>query len=234
MTSAAWRRDRTFYIAMALAVVASVFAGFARTYFLRPYFWPNSLAPYIHVHGAAFTTWIALFVAQVVLIATRRTDVHRRLGWVAAGLAALMIPIALTTAVLSGQRNVAAGNAAGARIFFAVPVFSMITFLILTAAAVYCRQRPETHKRLMLLATINILDAAIARWPLALIASTAWTYYVVTDLFIVAAIAYDYASRKRLYAAYVWGGLLVVGMQAGRELIGRTAMWQSFARLIVG
>jgi hypothetical protein len=234
MTSAAWRRDRTFYIAMALAAVASVFAGFARTYFLRPYFWPNSLAPYIHVHGAAFTTWIALFVAQVVLIATRRTDVHRRLGWVAAGLAALMIPIALTTAVLSGQRNVAAGNAAGARIFLAVPVFSMITFLILTAAAVYYRQRPETHKRLMLLATINILDAAIARWPLALIASTAWTYYVVTDLFIVAAIAYDYASRKRLYAAYVWGGLLVVGMQAGRELIGRTAMWQSFARLIVG
>src|SRR5690349_20387909 len=136
MSSAAWRRDRAFYITMSLAVVVSVFAGFARTYFLRPYFWPSSLAPYIHVHGAAFTTWIALFAVQVALIATRRTDRHRRLGWVAAGLAALMIPIALTTAVLSGQRNVAAGNVTGARTFLAVPIFSMAAFMILIAAAV--------------------------------------------------------------------------------------------------
>jgi hypothetical protein len=232
--AAAWRRDRAFYITMSILVVVSVLAGFARTYFLRPYFWPNTLPPYIHVHGAAFTTWIALFAVQIVLIASRRTDVHRRLGWVAAGLAALMIPVALTAAVFSGQRNVLAGNVTGARIFLAVPVFSMIAFLILAGAAVYYRQRPETHKRLMLLATINILDAAIARWPLAFISSTTWMYYVVTDLFIVAAVVYDYASRRRLYAAYAWGGLLVIGMQAGRELIGRTAAWQSFARLIVG
>ena len=111
--AAAWRRDRAFYITMSILVVVSVLAGFARTYFLRPYFWPNTLPPYIHVHGAAFTTWIALFAVQIALIASRRTDVHRRLGWVAAGLAALMIPIALTAAVLSGQRNVSAGNVTG-------------------------------------------------------------------------------------------------------------------------
>lgn len=234
MTTAAWRRDRAFYLTMSIAVVVSVFAGFARTYFLRPYFWPNALPPYLHLHGAVFTTWIALFAVQVGLIASRRTDMHRRLGWVAAVLATLMIPIALTAAVLSGQRDVTQGNAAAARIFLAVPVFSMITFLILTAAAVYYRDRPETHKRLMLLATINIVDAAIARWPLAFISSTTWMYYVVTDLFIVAAIVYDGAARRRLYPAYVWGGLLVAGMQVGRELIGQTAMWQSFARLIIG
>jgi len=234
MTSAAWRRDRTFYIAMSLAAVVSVFAGFARTYFLRPYFWPNTLPAYIHLHGAAFTTWIALFVVQTVLIASRRTDIHRWLGWLAAGLAALMIPIALTAAVLSGQRNVASGNVTEARIFLAIPIFSMITFLILTAAAVYYRRRPETHKRLMLLATINILDAAVARWPLAFISSTTWTYYVVTDLFIVAAITYDGVSQRRLHATYAWGGLLVIGMQVSRELIGRTAAWQSFAQMIVG
>jgi hypothetical protein len=234
MTSAAWRRDRAFYILMASAAVVSVFAGFARTYFLRSHFWSNTLPFYVHVHGAAFTTWITLFVVQTVLIACRRTDVHRRLGWVAAGLAALMIPIALTTAVISGQRNVAEGNVVGARTFLAVPVFSMIVFLVLTASAVYYRQRPETHKRLMLLATINILDAAVARWPLVLISSTTWAYYVVTDLFIVAALVYDAASRKRLAPAFVWGGLLVVAAQVGRELIGQTEAWQSFARLIVG
>ena len=234
MTTAAWRRDRAFYLAMSLAVVVSVLAGFARTYFLRPYFWPNTLPFYIHVHGAAFTTWVALFAVQTVLIASRRTDVHRRLGWVAAGLASLMIPIALNAAIVSGQRNVASGNVAGARTFLAVPVFSMIVFLILTASAVYYRRRPEIHKRLMLLATINILDAAVARWPLAFIASSSWAYYAVTDLFIVAAIAYDAWSKKRISPAYVWGGLLIVAAQVARELIGRTGAWHAFAQLVIG
>ena len=234
MTSAVWRRDRAFYIAMSLAAIVSVFAGFARTYFLRSRFSPNTLPFYVHVHGAAFTTWIALFVAQTVLIASRRTDVHRKVGWVAAALAALMIPIALTTAVISGQRNVAEGNVVGARTFLAVPIFSMAVFLVLMAAAVYYRDRPETHKRLMLLATINILDAAIARWPLAFVSSTTWMYYVITDVFILAAIGYDAASRKRISPAYLWGGLLIVAAQFGRELIGRTGAWQAFAQMIVG
>ena len=49
---------------MALAALAAVFLGFSRTYYLRPQFQDTSLPFYLQVHGAVFSAWIALFVAQ--------------------------------------------------------------------------------------------------------------------------------------------------------------------------
>ena len=43
------RRERLFYTGMAVAVVITVFAGFARTYFLRPYFDARPLLPLLHL-----------------------------------------------------------------------------------------------------------------------------------------------------------------------------------------
>jgi hypothetical protein len=150
VTGAASRRwtDRALYTGMSLAAVATVFVGFARTYFIRSQFQTTPLPPYLHVHGLVFTTWIALFVAQTTLIAVRRTDIHRRLGWVGASLAAVMVVAALTAAVLSGRRDVAAGHEDVALTFLATPLLSMLVFVLLIAAAVYHRRSAETHKRL--------------------------------------------------------------------------------------
>ena len=79
-----------------------------------------------------------------------------------------------------------------------------------------------------------IMDAAVARWPLAFVAASAWGYYALTDLFIVAAIIYDLASRRRVVGAYVWGGLLVVSAQLVRELVGPTSVWHALARRVIG
>lgn len=219
---------------MSLAIVAAVFAGFARTYYLRSQFQTASLPLYLHVHGLVFTSWIALFLSQTMLIAVRRTDLHRRLGWAGAVLAVLMVVVAITAAILSGRRNVAAGHVDEALTFLAVPFGAVVVFTSLVAAAVYWRRRPETHKRLMLLATICILDAAVARWPLEIVSATPWAYYAVTDAFIVVAIAYDLLSRGRVHAAYLWGGLFVVGAQPLRDILGRTEMWHGFARWLIG
>jgi hypothetical protein len=228
------RSDRVFYTGMSLAAVATVFAGFARTYFLRSQFQTTPLPLYLHVHGLVFTTWIALFVGQTTLIAMRRADVHRRLGWVGASLAVVMVGAAVTAAILSGRRNVAAGHEDAALTFLTTPLSSMLVFVLLVAAAIHYRGSPETHKRLMLLATINILDAAVARWPIALVAATPWAYFVVTDVFLLTAVAYDLAARKRVHPAYVWGGLLMVVAQFSRGIVGHTAAWHAFARLLIG
>ena len=50
-------------------------------------------------------------------------------------------------------------------VFLAVSIFDILVFSILVAAGFYYRRQAETHKRLMLLATIAILDAAIGRLP---------------------------------------------------------------------
>jgi hypothetical protein len=218
---------------MSVGILVAVFVGFARTYYLRPQFQSTALPFYLHVHGAVFSAWIALFVAQTSLVAARRTDVHRRLGLAGAALAAVMIVAALTAAIVSGRRNVAAGFETEALAFLTTPLSSMAVFLTLVAAALYYRRRPETHKRLMLLATISIIDAATARWPIAFVATSSWAYYALADVFVVAALAYDAVWRRSIHPAYIWGGLLMVVAQVLRDVVGKTDAWQAFARLIL-
>src|ERR1044071_9515795 len=81
------RRERLFYTGMSAAFVVTVFAGFARTYYLRPFFDARPLVTVLHLHGLVFTSWILLLVVQTALVAKRRTDVHRRLGVAGGGLA---------------------------------------------------------------------------------------------------------------------------------------------------
>jgi hypothetical protein len=225
--------DRLFYIGMALAAIVAVLAGFTPTYFLRSRYQSTPLPLYLHVHGLVFTTWILFFITQAALVAARRISVHRTIGWAGAALAGLMIVVGVTAGVLSGRRDLSAGRADETLTFLTTPLFSMLVFLVLVAAAVYARRRPETHKRLMLLATISILDAPVARWPLEFVSTTGWGFYVLTDAFLVPAIAYDIWSRGRVHIAYIWGGLLIIGCQALRAIVGQTEAWHTVARAIL-
>lgn len=225
------RHDRLFYTGMAIAVALVVLVGFARTYYLRSQYFDQGLPLYLHVHGAVFTAWIALLVVQTMLVATRRTPLHRIVGWGGAGLAALVMIVGVTTAILFGRANIEAGRGDEVRAFMTTPILSMTCFLILVAAAIVYRTRPQTHKRLMLLATINLLDAPIARWPGA---PGPTAVYVLVDLFIVGGLLYDLVTRRRVDPAYIWGGAIVVAGQVLREVVGQTAAWQALARALIG
>lgn len=228
------RSEHTFYLVMAIVAIATVFFGFARTYFLRSYFQPTGLPTLLKIHGAIFTAWIVLFLAQTTLVATRRTDIHRKLGWIGATLAGLMVVVTLKAAVTAVHAAVVCCNADAARKFLAVPIADIVVFAIFVGTAIAFRRQLAEHKRLMLLATLTILDAATARWPLGFIQATAWGYYAAEDAIVLAAVAYDYALHKRVARAFLWGVPLVIGAQVAREVIGATAVWKSFARLIVG
>jgi hypothetical protein len=80
------RSEHVFFFVMSLAAVATTFFGFARTYFLRSHFQTQPLPTLLKIHGAIFTGWIVLFLAQTTFVAARRTDIHRKLGWVGAVL----------------------------------------------------------------------------------------------------------------------------------------------------
>jgi len=215
---------------MAIAAAVAVFVGFAPTYYLRPYFQATSLAPILRLHGLVFTAWILLLLTQTSLVAAHRTDLHRRLGFAGAALAGLMVVIGLTAAIVSGRRDVAAGSDE-ALSFLTTPFADMLVFLLLVAAAIRYRRRAETHKRLMLLATVSILDAAVARWPLAIVATSPYAFFVLTDVFIAAGVVYDLASRRRVHPAYTWGGVLIVASQPLRLVVGQTDTWRAVARM---
>jgi len=228
------RYDRQFYTGMAIAAAVVVFVGFAPTYFLRGSYQTTSLPTYLQVHGFLFTTWIGLFIAQTSLVAVRRTNVHRRLGWAMAALAVVMVVVGTTAGIWSMRRQVDAGFVKEAQAFLTTPLFSMMAFAGVVATAIVRRRDSQIHKRLMLLATISILDAAVARLPLEFLRASSWNYLPTTDVFLLTAILYDVVSRRTVHAAYVWGGLVLIIEQALRIPVGETAAWQALAGAIIG
>ena len=97
--------------------------------------------------------------------------------------------------------------------------------LVLVGSALYFRRRLETHKRLMLLGTIRLVAAPIARFhlggPLA--------FFGLSDLFIVVMVGYDLITLRKVHPATLWGGLALVVSQPLRLMISGTPAWLAFA-----
>lgn len=223
------QRERWFYIGMSVALVITVFAGFAPTYYLRPYFTSAPLMPLLHLHGLVFSSWLVLFVIQTSLVAAHRTDIHRRLGITGGVIAVFMILIGVSTAVIRAKQGATPVPDVSPLSFLVIPLGDMTVFAILIGAGFYYRRRPDVHKRLMLLATISILAAAIARLPFAIMKAGPPAFFGFTDVFVLACVAYDLITLRRVHRATALAGLLIIASQPLRLMLGGTHAWLSFA-----
>ena len=200
--------DRIFFTSMAIAAALSVFVGFWPTYFVRVASLP-ALTPLYHVHGALFMTWMVLFIAQTALVAGRRTDLHRRLGVAGAVVAAAVFIAGVAVSIETLRRGGGSVGGRDPRIFFAIPMGDIIAFGALVTAAVMLRRRTDWHKRLMLLATISLLTAAVGRFLAQIHSTVPFGLFLGTDLFILVVIVYDFTSRGRVHPATLWGAAAV-------------------------
>ena len=213
------RFEHLFFIGMSVAFIITVFAGFARTYFLRPYFFSNSVPPLLHLHGIVFTLWPVFVVIQTVLVASNRTRVHRRLGIVGAFLVVSMVVVGTVTAIVRAKQNAVALGSTAPLAGLEMPLGDMVVFPLLIGAALYFRNKMDVHKRLMLLATVSIMAPAIIRIPFAFIQTGPLVFFGLTDLFIVACMVYDFVSRGRVHQATLLGGLIIVVSQLVRVML---------------
>ena len=223
------RRERWFYVGMSIAILITVFAGFAPTYYLRPYFNTSPLMPLLHLHGFVFTSWVLLFIVQVGLVATHRTNIHRRLGIAGGVIAVLMILVGVSTAVIRARQGATPPGGPSPLAFLVVPLGDMLVFAVLVGAGFYFRRRPDVHKRLMMLATIGILAAAIARLPFAIMQAGPIAFFGLTDVFVLVCIVYDLVTLRRIHRATALAALLIVASQPLRLVIGGTQAWLQFA-----
>ena len=225
-----WQADRLFFSGMALASLLTLLVGFAPTYFVRSSGLPPLSALY-HVHGALFTSWIVLFVVQTMLVAGRRLDIHRRLGVLDAVLAFAVLIMGVAVSVETFRRG-GGTQIAEPQAFLAIPLGDMIAFGLLVAAALGLRRKADAHKRLMLLATISILTAAVARGLAQIGIGGPTGLFLVTDVFVLALVLYDCATRGQVHAASLWGGLLVVVFKPLLFAASSTSAWLAFANLL--
>jgi hypothetical protein len=158
-------------------------------------------------------------------------DVHLRLGLLGFAFACLVVILGLLAASDSLARHYAAGAAGmNFRAFSTVTLTTMLAFSTLIYFAFRNRFNPAAHKRLMLIATIAILDAAFVRWP---VPAQWWglraASFLCTIPLLLLIMGYDYWSRGKVHRATIWASVFVVALQQLRDSIGYSAPWQAFA-----
>jgi hypothetical protein len=209
-------------------MLATVFLGFAHTYYLAGVFQAPLPSVIIHVHGAAFSCWILLLITQTSLVSAGRVDIHRRLGIAGFLLACVMVILGVMAATdsLLGNRGPVGRDP---KFFYIIPLTDMLIFATLVFFAFRARSNPSAHKRLILVATIALLIAAIARWPFAIVHRIPVRAALFSYAFLLILVAYDLWSTRKVHRATIWAGAFLILVQQIRIPIGKTAAWHAFA-----
>jgi hypothetical protein len=214
---------------MAVAILVVAILGFAPTYFLRPILpvptpAPPALTHLVHLHALLFTAWVVLLYIQTRLVAAQRIDLHRRLGFIAAGVAIVMVVVGVLVALHAVLRGIAPFGIDPHR-FLIVPLVAITLFAAFVGAGIRVRRRnPQAHKRYMLLGTIALLPPAIARWALLLGLGPPVVLAVAT-MFVVPLFVWDWKTLGRIHPVTLWGGLIIAASGPLRLLLSRTDGW---------
>src|SRR5882757_4807773 len=224
---------------MALACIAVAFLGFAPTYWLPLASGSFSSTPVVHFHGMLFFAWTLFFAFQTWLAASGQITRHRTMGMIGVSLATAMTIFGFLVSVNAMKRSAALGLTDEGIAFAIVPLSGILFFAVVFALAIANIRTPETHKRLMLLAGISLLDAAVARWFLTFLAppgpagpppvQVTIAPALVAYLLLVVAIVHDWRTRGRPHPVYVYGGLALVAVKFLNWPISLTPAWHTFA-----
>jgi FtsH-binding integral membrane protein len=231
--------ERAFFLSMTAVIFALVLWGFAKSFYLRTVLepppthidHPGWLGWMFIVHGLLFTLWLGLFVTQAVLIGSKRLPLHKRVGKAAWPLYFAVLAMGLHIGWL--------GAAYG---FHDVPfdsvTFSALPWLVIIAFAILCglglreRRDPQRHKRLMLLGTLALSDAGIARVAFFYPYIPSWVS--ATVFLLVPVIIWDLVTRRRIHSATILGSFLIILALALSVPIGGTEAWHAFVTSTLG
>lgn len=217
--------ERRLYVVAALTTTLIVVAGFARTFYLRPWFHAIPLSDLLIVHGVLMTLWLLLFVTQVSLVAARRTGLHRQIGWLGAVLLPMIMLAGAATALSAGRAH---GKLS------IMPTFDFLLFTSFIGLALMQRRRLDYHKRLMLLGTLVMLFPAIVRLPMAFVQQASLP--ALMGMSVAAMLAFvlvDTVRHRRVHPAFGWGAAVFAASMPVRLWVKSTELWQQFAVWIV-
>jgi hypothetical protein len=243
--------DRWIYVWLAGLFIATALVGFLPTSMrlLAAVEAGQRLPPplILHVHAVLMGSWLLLFLAQATLMATGRSTRHKRLGLLAVVLAPAVV-VAMIGVVKSSWSLYASlppdlwTPGESRRINFMSNVLleqvrMAILFAVFVGWAFLCRRRdPETHKRMMVLATVIPLPAAIDRiaWLPGTMAQGAAFMPLYTLLWLLPVLIYDIARRGRVHRAYVIGIALNLPFVIASYILWGSPWWFEVAPRLMG
>lgn len=191
-----------FFMVSAIVMVLVTIAGFVvqlaagRSSFSSPLL--------VHAHAIIFMGWLVIYVLQNYFATSGRTDLHRKLGWIAVGWLVAMVVLGLLVAVAMVQR--------GQTPFFFRPLHFLIfdpamlfTVVGLTVTAISLHHKTEWHPRLQFTAMAILTVPGIGRLlPSPLLMPWAWELSLITAaVFPIVGALFDLRRDGRIHPA--WG-----------------------------
>lgn len=192
----------------------------------------------VHVHAFLMTAWLVLLAAQTGLVAVGKQQTHRTLGVASFVLApALLAGLVCVTIVRYYDLTEVGLGALASSILF-LQIRSIILFPLFFFWAMRVRRADvETHKRMLILATFVLLDAAVARhvWlpgnDLTVSYDPAQAYWL---LLLVPALVYDTIRFGRPHRAYVIGLALILPCAIATHFAWNAPWWHAIAAALMG
>lgn len=206
-------------------IVGVVVLGFGKSYLFAGLVLAPLPTLLVHIHGAVFTSWILLLIVQTSLAASGKLRWHRQLGFLGLFIAGAMVVLGTMVARWSLAAHRYPPIFPPFVFFFGQLTTVGFAFPLLVFFAFHWRKHPATHKRLMIIATLSIFDAAITRWPITAISQSVLMTSAVVYSFLIVMIAYDLFSLHRIHEATLWGGLFLVVFREGRIFIAMSPQW---------
>src|SRR3954465_1259960 len=225
-----------FFSIMSIVTSVTIVAGFWNTYLPKILSGAPALPPIIHVHAAIFTSWLAFYVMQTTLVLNGRTALHRRLGIAGVVLAALMLVVGTATSITVtrlGDRGIPGVEFPDPAGFLLLNLNAVFVFAILVGAGWYFRRNAQTHKRLMLMATMSgLVGPGVSRLPFASGKPPVIALLVLGFLFTGP--IYDLVTRRRGNPAYLWSlPLAFLAVPPIVVQLSATTAWQRVAAMLL-
>lgn len=227
-------RAELFWHRLAIALAIFIVFGFLQ-FALRGFVDPLAAPFWVHLHGVAMLGWLALLIVQPTLVSRDNLALHRRLGWVGAALAIFITCLGIFTGVASLVLNRFPP-------FFTPPYFLALTtvealvFGLMVWVAVRRRHTTAWHRRLMVGATIVILEPALGRvLPLPLMIGWSDIPIGLIQLGVVGIIAlYDRRTLGRVHPATKAIAAIVIAVRATIYLLSMTPPVIALAERLAG
>lgn len=221
---------------MACLFLAIALIGFSTTFFI-PLARGTFQAPaVIHVHGALLFAWLLFLILQVSLIQARHVRQHRLLGRAGVVLCIAIVVSGVLVGLHATRRDLAAGGDEFVEGQFVNILIEMLLFGLLVAAAIVLRRDGESHKRLLMLATISALAPAWLRFRhlFPMVPNPFVVFSLLADSLLLVAIARDWIASRRVHPVYLWAGGAMVMVHLVELLAIRSAPWLRLSRWLLG
>jgi hypothetical protein len=190
---------RYFYFCMSLLIAVVVVYGFSHT-IGENLLHASPIPPFIlTIHAIVFPGWVLFFILQTALVRTHNVPLHRTLGWFGLAFAIGIVVLGYVTA--SGMdRFFLRQHRMKSPAFLIIQLMDLVSFTITFSLAIYWRRRPEFHRRLMLIASCALTDAAFARFPVVPLGFAP----AGVDALILIGIVRDLIVDRRIHKVYLY------------------------------